>query len=180
MSIKNKYYCLWLLLLIVLIVTGSLLDHWGYGFVYQGSDSMPKGWYVYTPPPVSLKRGQVVVFKLTPVWNKYLVDHHWLLPHALLMKPIAAIPGDFVCIQNHELSINHQPITSIVVDYAPGKPLPQLSFCRTLLPGEYWMVSTHILRSFDSRYFGPIQQAQIVGWVRGKKSINNDNNNDIS
>ncbi len=162
---KNKI-TLWAVV-IILFLTGlaDFLNHIGYGIAYQGSDSMPKGWYFYTPARFPLHRDQIVVFKPTPLWQEYLEGHHWLLSGALLMKPVAAVPGDLICIRDHQLYINQQKITAIVADYAPGKALPELSFCRRLLPGEYWMLSTHIKRSFDSRYFGPVDELQVIGLV---------------
>jgi len=78
------------------------------------------------------------------------------------MKQAAAIPGDDVCIQDHQVYINHQATVTIVDNYAPGKPLPHIQFCRTLAQGEYWLQSDHVANSFDSRYFGPVNQTAII------------------
>lgn len=163
--VKNKAVLIILALLFVLTLNVWVLKEMGFGIVYQSTDSMPKGWYVYTPVHFPLERNQIVVFKLTPYWQQYIVEHHWMVPDSLLMKPIVGIPGDKVCVYDHQVWINGQPDVLIVSDYAPGKPLPILNFCRELKPGEYFMMSHHIPRSFDSRYFGPIDQSQMVGLV---------------
>jgi type IV secretory pathway protease TraF len=44
-----------------------------------------------------------------------------------------------------------------------GRPLPQaLPFCDYLKPGAFFVFSNYT-KSFDSRYFGPIQKSQIIG-----------------
>ena len=73
------------------------------------------------------------------------------------------MPGDYVCKQNGMVWINHKIALKVYNYYAPNKLLPSMSFCSTLAPHQYFLASTHIARSFDGRYFGPINRAHIVG-----------------
>ena len=44
-----------------------------------------------------------------------------------------------------------------------GRPLAHIPWGRyTLAPGECWLMSTHIMNSWDSRYFGPVTQSHII------------------
>jgi conjugative transfer signal peptidase TraF len=48
---------------------------------------------------------------------------------------------------------------------AVGRPLPSASG-GPVPPGEVWVMSEYHPRSFDSRYYGPIEAACIEGRVR--------------
>ncbi len=148
---------------LILVFGGLFLHHAGYGFTYQSSDSMPKGWYVYKPTPFLLHRGEVVVFHLPRPWEHYLLTRHFILPHTWLLKKVAAVPGDLVCIRDQAIYINQQRFGAVLQDSKALGPLPKLNFCRPLKPGEYMLMSGQIERSFDSRYFGPILRPEIVG-----------------
>lgn len=163
---KKVQWLLVILLSLMLLWLGAVwLGNRGYGLTYQDSPSMPEGWFVYHPIRFPLTRGTVVVFHPAPHWQAYLVQQGWLLPHALMMKQVYALPGDVVCIKAQAVWVNQQRVAPILREYAPGKALPRLHLCRRLQAGEYMLMSTHILRSFDSRYFGPVQQGEIVGEV---------------
>ncbi len=61
------------------------------------------------------------------------------------------------------LWINAEPIGPILTQDKNNLPLPHLSFCRKLAHNEYFLMSTYISRSFDSRYFGPVDPSLIKG-----------------
>lgn len=149
----------WLLLVIIIlvcyaIINGALLL--GYGFSKQISASMPEGWYVTYPIRFPLKRYQIVLFTPPPWALHYMDRHHWFRANMLMMKQVYGLPGDHVCIRHHAVWINGKRVATIVQNYAPGKSLPKLHYCQRLPKDHYFMMSTHIVRSFDSRYIGPI------------------------
>ncbi len=85
-----------------------------------------------------------------------------------LIKQVVAVAGDRVCIDaagvrvNGELLANSAPLP---VD-RDGLPLPQLALQDyTLREGELLTMSTYNPRSFDSRYFGPVQRGSVVAVV---------------
>ena len=47
-----------------------------------------------------------------------------------------------------------------------GRPLPSWSQCRRLRPGELFLLSVTNPASFDSRYFGPVSVAAVIGVAR--------------
>ena len=87
---------------------------------------------------------------------------------APLVKPIAAVPGDDVVIDQNGVVVNGQPIPNsapLADDRgASGRVL------RAVPPGSYvvmqdsvWVVSGHDPRSYDSRYWGPLPVNAITG-----------------
>ena len=151
-----------------LIVVGVLLliKFWGVRLTLQSSDSMPKGLYEVTVASLKekqLTRGETVVF-LPPVKIlPFLQTRHWVSSHDWMMKKIMGIPGDKVCLKNHLVWINKYPLGPILDEDHQHRVLPHLKFCRTLSQDEYFVMSTYIERSFDSRYFGPISGDSIIG-----------------
>ena len=52
-----------------------------------------------------------------------------------------------------------------------GRTMPWWEGCEGLLPGRYFLLMDHVPASFDGRYFGPVDEADIIGkatplWVR--------------
>lgn len=124
---------------------------------------MPEGWYVIKPITKPIIRNEILVFTPPAKGMKYLEQHKWLHKDTWVMKEAFGIPGDNVCLKNNTVFINSHPIAKTLTTYKPGHLLPKLSLCRKLGFNEYMMMSTHIKRSFDSRYFGPVKRSEIYG-----------------
>ncbi len=133
---------------------------------YQSSKSMPQGWYGIHPLTFPISRGEVVVFSPPPPVLAILYTRHWIQKKAWLMKKVLGLPGDLVCLQHQNVWINQEWIASIASEDSQHRALPQLSFCRKLSEDEYFLMSTYIPESFDSRYFGPISRAFLRGEAR--------------
>jgi conjugative transfer signal peptidase TraF len=84
----------------------------------------------------------------------------------LWIKQVAGSDGDHVCIAGGQLLINGSERGSVHDTDRQGRPLPTLSICRSLRADELFVMGTDG-RSFDSRYFGPVQRASIVTRLNG-------------
>ena len=82
------------------------------------------------------------------------------------MKSVAAVSGDQVCTDDGRLVINGQVRGPILKQDRRGAALPRWTGCRRLRDGEVFVFSDRIPNSFDSRYFGPVNRAEIVGVFR--------------
>jgi type IV secretory pathway protease TraF len=83
------------------------------------------------------------------------------------MKPIVAGPGDHVCLHiPNGLYLNGARIAQVVMKDGAGRSLPLWHGCRRLRADEVFTLSTHAETSFDSRYYGPIERASILGVYR--------------
>ncbi len=80
-------------------------------------------------------------------------------------KLVAALAGDRVELAVAGIVVNGRALpstASLAVDSA-GRPLPRQPVGeRRVAAGEVWVLSAHA-HSFDSRYFGPIGAAQVLG-----------------
>ncbi|MGD8450901.1 MAG: S26 family signal peptidase [Phycisphaerae bacterium] len=81
---------------------------------------------------------------------------------ALILKPIAAGPGDRVDTTGARLVINGVPLAPIRTQDSQGHPVPVWRANRVLGEDEYFAFSARVPNSLDSRYFGPIQRSDIV------------------
>jgi type IV secretory pathway protease TraF len=79
-----------------------------------------------------------------------------------LMKQVVGMPNDFVCNNNGKIIVNNKDFGEIYVFYAKGKKMPYVQFCAKLKTEQYLLLSNFIARSFDGRYFGPVQRNQII------------------
>lgn len=148
--------------LLVIFILVNLIKYAGYGFSIQASSSMPRGLY-FVMPANNIHRGDVVIFKPPREARVFLLKKHWVPKNGLLMKTVFAMSGDFICKKNHAIWINHKRICFVFNDYAPYKKLLDTRFCGMLKNGQYLLMSTRVKRSFDGRYFGPVNKSVIVG-----------------
>lgn len=145
------------------ILSGILtqIKHKGYGLTYQVSPSMPMGWYYYKPIQ-HLQRDQWVSLKAPDFAERYLQQNH-LVPHSgVLIKAIAAVPGDFVCQQDLQLTINHRVVATLLQQDRFHHAISQRAFCRYLSFNEYMVLGIRDPRSYDSRYFGPVNRDRLL------------------
>jgi conjugative transfer signal peptidase TraF len=129
------------------------------GLRYNDSPSMPTGLYVRAS---SESRSSLAVFCPAELFARLSVERGYRSRGNCpdgdepLAKAIAARPGDIV-----ELSA-----TGMATDTA-GRPLSHWPFGRYVVaPGTVWVASSYNLRSFDSRYFGPVEASQVREFVR--------------
>jgi conjugative transfer signal peptidase TraF len=128
--------------------------------VYNASGSAPIGWYRIEHGAPG--RGDLVLFTPSPPLESMLVTHGILRPGIPLMKRVVAIAGDSVCRFGRGVSINGEALAEAMERDQNGRPLPVWEGCFTLLPGQFFVVQEHRF-SFDSRYFGPVSECQIIG-----------------
>lgn len=133
-------------------------------FLVSGTSMVPtfsNGDYVLTDeltyrirPP---ERGEVVVF------------HDVSDPSTYLIKRIIGLPGERVVIQNNTVTIyNQQNPNGFVLNesYLPAGTITAGNEDVTLSSSSYFMMGDNRAVSYDSRSWGPLPAANIVGLVR--------------
>jgi len=126
-------------------------------FVINTTPSLPRGIYVRTDDPPAV--GRVVEFRVPDAVRGNLiggVDH--------IIKPVVAGPGDEVDTVDGQVRINGRAIagsTMQPVDSA-GRVVPQWRDHRRLAADEFFVLSTRIPTSLDSRYYGPVRGTDVV------------------
>ena len=131
--------------------------------IYNGSGSAPIGFYriEYRSP----ERGETVAIRPSATLAN-LVSAYGLLPAGVpLLKQVAAVGGDQVCRSGGVVFLNGKAVTEALDHDAAGRPLPAWEGCFTLFAGQFFLLQHHPY-SFDSRYFGPVSEAPIIGVAR--------------
>lgn len=105
--------------------------------------------------PQSFERGDVIAFRC-------------VLLKSVLIKRVAAVPGDTVDIQNGVFLVNGTPEPGAPETLSQGMPMPI-----TLGEGEYFVLGDNRAKSKDSRYtaVGIVKKGDILGRVWPNKSM---------
>jgi type IV secretory pathway protease TraF len=107
--------------------------------------------------------GRIIAFRAPASAFPYADGRMEYLHRIPILKQIAAGEGDVVCMRSGALSINGRWRAPVLARDPRGALLPQWRGCRALTEGEFFVFSDRIPNSFDSRYYGPVKTADIVG-----------------
>lgn len=129
-------------------------------FVWNASPSVPTGLYwIENGTP---KRGDIVLVEL-PEPYRTVADQRGYLPKNLpALKRVRALSGDQVCRLGRKISINGRAVSIAQLYDIRGLKLSEWGGCRTLKPNEVFILTNHP-KSFDGRYFGPVDRSAITG-----------------
>ena len=141
--------------------------------IYNPSDSVPVGWYRIDPldhrtssPPRPLSVGSIVLVPL-PAEAAALAAQRGYLPTRIpLLKRVGAVAPQEVCIADGKVHIDGVPSAAVLSADRWGRPLPSWQQCHRLRHGELFLLSVTNPASFDSRYFGPVSAASVIGVAR--------------
>lgn len=130
--------------------------------IFNFTPSIPLGVYLVTDNQ-SFAKGDVLVFAPPESVETIVQNRKWLVKkRGYLLKPIVAVSGDFVCIENNHFYVNNSDFGEVKSHDKEGRDLPDYHFCGTVSTGTFF-VGVQKSDSFDSRYFGPIKDTQIIG-----------------
>ena len=142
--------------------------------IYNPSDSVPVGWYrvdplhhrpssLPRPLPPSLRVDSIVLTTLPPDAAALAAQRGYLPASVPLLKRVGAVAPQEVCITGRIVRIDGVPSAAVLPADRWGRPLPSWQQCRQLQPGELFLLSIINPASFDSRYFGPVSAAAVIG-----------------
>lgn len=133
--------------------------------VYNASDSAPRGWYFITTAAV-VRNGDLVLAELPPDVAAF-ADQRNYLPHTVpILKHVAALAGQHVCIQQRIVSIDDRALAVALLRDGAQRMLPVWNHCRALADDELFLFSPEPEGAFDSRYFGPLRRSAVRGIAR--------------
>lgn len=164
MTFKRRLLPLCLALGLVTLIYGVKvgLDLAGIKLLINLTDSAPHG--VYRVVPITnLKKGTFIVFELPHSVRHELGPRPWLKDDVPLIKPVAALPGEKVCVSDAEVKVAGQYAGSVFSSDYLGLPLPKLRGCFHVKTWEVFPLSRYSDRSFDGRYLGPLHRGDLIG-----------------
>lgn len=131
-------------------------------FVWNVTPSAPQGLYRIDRGPWRIG-DRVAVFPAEALATD--LAKRGILPKGkLLIKRVAAANGDAVCREGGSIHINGRLVGEAKRTDSQGAPLPSWQGCAKLREGQVFLLGD-TAGSYDGRYFGVTQAAQIVGRV---------------
>jgi conjugative transfer signal peptidase TraF len=130
--------------------------------VYNASASAPLGFYRLIAAD-HLARGDLVLAHLPESAARLAADRRYLPMSVPVVKRIAAVADDLVCADSGIVVINEHVAADTLLTDREGRPLPAWKGCRSLVPGEVFLLMEGVPASFDSRYFGPVPVTSVIG-----------------
>lgn len=138
--------------------------------VWNASASVPIGFYAVQPldtPNV----GDLVVLEPPSPLDDWLLEHGYLGADVLLIKHIAALPGQRVCRIGVTVSIDGETVATAKARDRFDRPLPVWQGCQRLTNDQIFFLNPDTEASLDGRYFGPLPRDTIIGcavpiWTR--------------
>ncbi|NQE61491.1 S26 family signal peptidase [Caulobacter sp. RHG1] len=138
--------------------------------IYNATSSAPLGFYW-------LGSGQPVVGDLALVrpplqLARWMAARRYLPLNVPLIKRVAAVQGQVVCIQDDVVTIDGRNVGAVLKRDRAGRLLNPSTICRPLRAEEVFLLNT-APRSLDGRYFGPLPRQSVVGrltplWTWGR------------
>lgn len=138
------------------------LAHRPPAFIWNASASVPEGLYRLRPAG-ALRVGELVAATPPEPLASFLAARRYLPRGALLLKPIAALPGQTVCRRGARISVDGARAGETLPRDRRGRPLPTWSGCRVVARGEVFLMNPTVRDSFDGRYFGALPATALVG-----------------
>ncbi|WBX83813.1 S26 family signal peptidase [Sphingosinicella microcystinivorans] len=133
--------------------------------VWNISASAPRGLYLLESA-ARLRHGDMVAARLPAQW-RMLADQRRYLPARIpLIKRIAALSGDSVCAFGAVVTVNGQARALRRDADSLGRRLPAWQGCVHLRDGQVLLLMEGNPASFDGRYFGVTEAADVLGRAR--------------
>lgn len=136
----------------------------GKTFLINTTPSVPIGLYI-RDYGASIETGVIVAFRQPDAARAYLGGTLGFPGDAPLLKLVAAGPGDRACREASGVRVGGA-LRPVMERDPRGAALPQWRECRTLAGDEIFALGGHGASSFDSRYFGPVHESEMLGVYR--------------
>jgi len=107
--------------------------------------------------------GELVAILPPKPLARWMAGRHYLPEDVPLLKHVAALPGQRVCRHGVTITIDGKAVAKAKLRDSRGRSLPVWSGCRTVQPGELFLMNPSIPDSLDGRYFGTLPARAMLG-----------------
>jgi conjugative transfer signal peptidase TraF len=132
--------------------------------VWNVSASAPKGLWGVRPGALP-STGDMVVARLPTVFRNLAAERRYLPANVPLIKRVAAVSDDEVCAFDRIVTVNGVPVAERQVTDGRGRRMPFWLGC-VRLRGSQLFLLMDAPASFDGRYFGVSEGADVIGKAR--------------
>lgn len=147
-----------------IIVLGSAVLPPTPRLVWNASASAPIGLYAVSPGTLT-QPGDMVIARVPEPFRRLAATRRYLPMNVPLVKRVAAFAGDEVCALGQEIFVNGRWTAERLMVDGAGRPMPMWSGC-VRLRGRQLFLLMDAPASFDGRYFGVTDGADIIGKAR--------------
>ena len=145
-----------------LAVALSAFSHPAPKLIWNASASVPVGLYAVQPAR-TLHVTELVVVRPPEPLASFLAERGYLPKGVPLLKRVLALPGQAVCRTDRTITVDGIAMGEALERDRRGRALPVWQGCRAVAEGEVFLMNWQSEDSLDSRYFGPLPTATIVG-----------------
>ncbi|MDA8520143.1 S26 family signal peptidase [Acidovorax sp. NCPPB 4044] len=133
--------------------------------VYNPSDSVARGWYRIAPvgDAGALQVDDIVLARLPAAVAAFAAQRHYLPAGVPILKRVGAVAPQAVCVQAQQVRIDGAIVATVRMHDGARRTMQAWRSCRHLIGGELFLLSSTNPASFDSRYFGPVNAAAVLG-----------------
>ncbi|MCQ9156822.1 S26 family signal peptidase [Acidomonas methanolica] len=146
---------------VMAIVAGAIF-HPAPRLIWNATASTPVGFYRLQSARV-LHVGDLIAIRPPADMAAMLARGGYLPLGVPLLKPVAALPGQVVCRIGVVVSVDGTALGTALARDHLGRPLPVWQGCRSVLPGQVFVMNPAIPSSLDGRYFGVLPVDAVLG-----------------
>lgn len=129
--------------------------------VWNASASAPVGLYSVEPGAM-LEPGDMAIARVPRRYRHLAASRRYLPLNVPLVKRVAAYAGDEICALGSQVFINGRWAAERRTADAAGRSMPFWTGCLVLRGRELFLLMDNP-SSFDGRYFGPTEGADVIG-----------------
>ena len=152
-----------IIILVFLGVVGILAKH--FDLTINVTSSMPIGFYIRDAGGVG--KGDIVLVCLKDPYRSIGIQKGYIAKGKRcsganpVIKKVIAVPGDGVVLGMESIEVNKKsyPFKTLMKD-SKGRALG--IYPRGKYSQGYWLIGDNSSKSWDSRYFGPVEESQIL------------------
>lgn len=164
---RHRWVHVGLMLFCGTIIAAGVIAPW-YEVAARMSGSWPHHNFFLIQKGQSVGRGSLVAFIMQQDYAERVQPGRLHRDYADVgkrwMKRIVGVPGDHILVKDNEVYINGQSVGRGIGIDRYGQRIDLATLPETIPEGQYYVALPHP-RSFDSRYYGLIRQADILGAV---------------
>ncbi|WP_334149197.1 S26 family signal peptidase [Hyphomicrobium sp.] len=130
--------------------------------IWNATASAPVGFYTVEPAD-RIAVPELVAVMLPERLAAFMVGRGYVGRGVPLLKRVVGLPGQRVCRTGPAITVDGIEMAEALERDRIGRDLPVWQGCRTVAPGEIFLMNWEVRDSLDGRYFGPIPASSVIG-----------------
>jgi len=130
--------------------------------IWNASASVPLGLYSIEPAQ-HLEVTDLLAVNTPEPLASFMAERRYLPRGVPLMKRVAGLPGQRVCRNGAQITVDGIDMGEALARDRAGRVLPSWHGCRRISDDEVFLMNWAAPDSMDGRYFGPLATTSIIG-----------------